>query len=122
MSRRQGALSAIAVVAVVAVATSLVAQQNPPAPAAPVPPGLPDWAYTPPPPPGSPPAPSALPTDDNAIVKIPGTDRTMTRAALRGQKEIVDWYPEERRGQTPPIVRVGRDGVRACGFCHLADG
>jgi cytochrome c553 len=119
MSRRQGALSAIAVIAV---ATSLVAQQNPPAPAAPVPPGLPDWAYTPPPPPGAPPAPSALPNDDNAVVRIPGTERTMTRVALRGQKEIPDWHPEDRRGQMPPIVRSGRDNVRACGLCHLADG
>ncbi len=71
---------------------------------------------------GSPPPPSALPADDNAVVRIPGTDKTMTRAALRGTKEIPDWYPEERRGQMPAIVKVGKEGVRACGFCHLADG
>jgi cytochrome c553 len=41
---------------------------------------------------------------------------------LRGQQEIPDWYPEDRRGQAPAIVRNGRDGVRACGLCHLADG
>ena len=115
--------STLITVAAVALTGSLVlAQQNAPAPAAPVPAGLPDWAYTPPPPPGSPPAPSALPADDNAIVRIPGTERTMTRLALRAQKEIVDWYPEDRRGQAPPIVKFGRDGVRACGLCHLADG
>jgi cytochrome c553 len=111
----------VAVAAVILSGSFVVAQQNA-APAAPVPPGLPDWAYTPPPPPGSPPPPSALPTDDNAVVRIPGTDRTMTRAALRALKEIVDWYPEDRRGQAPPIVKFGRDGVRACGLCHLADG
>jgi cytochrome c553 len=120
MSRTQGALISIA--SVVLAASVVVAQQNAPAPAAPVPLGLPDWAYTPPPPPGTPPAPSALPTDDTAIVKLPGTDKTMTRVALRGQKEIVDWHPEDRRGQAPPVVKNGREGVRACGFCHLADG
>jgi cytochrome c553 len=46
----------------------------------------------------------------------------MTRGALRGQREIPDWYPEDRQGQMPAIVRNGREGVRACGFCHLADG
>src|SRR5688500_20396223 len=111
MSRAQGALMAIA--SVVLAVSVVVAQQNAPASAAPVPPGLPDWAYTPPPPPGSPPPPSALPTDDKAVVKLPGTDRTMTREALRAQKEIVDWYPEDRQGQTPPVVTNGREDVRA---------
>lgn len=120
MSRTQSALIAIA--SVVLGTSVVVAQQSAPAPAAPVPPGLPDWAYTPPPPAGSPPPPSALPADDNAVVRITGTDKTMTRGALRGQKEIPDWYPEERQGQMPAVVRSGREGVRACGFCHLADG
>lgn len=83
--------------------------------------GLPDWAYTPPPPPGSPPV-SALPADDAAIVRLPGTDRAKTRGELRGRPVIVDWYPEDRRGEMPDIVRRGRDGVLACGLCHLADG
>ena len=119
MSRTQDAL---VVIASLVLGASVVAQQNPPAAAAPVPPGLPDWAYTPPPPPGSPPPPSALPADDNAVVRIPGREQTMTRGALRGQKEIPDWYPEDRQGQMPAVVRNGREGVRACGFCHLADG
>jgi cytochrome c553 len=63
-----------------------------------------------------------LPADDTAIVRIPGTDRTMTRGELRGQRDIPDWYPEERRGEMPAVVRSGREGVRACGLCHLADG
>jgi cytochrome c553 len=120
MSRTQGALIAIA--SLVLGASIGIAQQNAPAPTAPIPAGLPDWAYTPPPPPGSPPAPSALPADDNAVIKIPGTDKTMTRVALRGQKEIPDWYPEDRHGAAPAVVKSGREGVRACGFCHLADG
>jgi cytochrome c553 len=120
MSRTLRALVAIA--SVVLTASVVIAQQAAQAPAAPIPPGLPDWAYTPPPPAGSPPPPSALPADDNAVIKIPGTDRTMTRGALRGQKEIPDWYPEDRHGPMPAVVRNGREGVRACGFCHLADG
>jgi cytochrome c553 len=46
----------------------------------------------------------------------------MTRGELRGQKEIPDWYPDDRRGVMPAVVRSGREGVRACGLCHLADG
>lgn len=113
---RRGLVSIAAVV----LAMSGAFAQNPPAPQ--IPPGLPEWAYTPPPPKGTPPAPSALPADDGAVVRIPGNERTMTRGALRGQQEIPDWHPEDRRGQAPAIVRNGRDGVRACGLCHLADG
>ena len=120
MSRTHGVLIALASLAL---STSVVvAQQNAAAPSAPIPAGLPDWAYTPPPPAGSPPAPSALPADDNAVVRIAGTERTKTRGELRGVKEIPDWYPDDRHGQMPAIVRSGRDPVRACGFCHLADG
>jgi cytochrome c553 len=114
----------IAAVPVVLAGSLLVAQQNAPAPAAPIPPGLPDWAYTPPPPPGSPPAPTALPADDNAVIKVPGSERTMPRSALRVGRggEIPDWHPGDRRGQVPPIVRNGKEGVLPCGLCHLADG
>ena len=102
--------------------TLVVIAQNAPQSAGAVPAGLPDWAYTPPPPKGTPPPPSALPAEDDAVIRIPGTERTMTRGALRGQKEIPDWYPEDRRGEMPGVVRSGREGVRACGLCHLADG
>lgn len=119
MTRTAGSLGLAAALLGAAVA---VAEQSAPAPAAPVPAGLPDWAYTPPPPPGSPPPPSALPADDAAVVRIAGTEKTMTRGALRGTKEIPDWFPEDRHGPMPAVVRNGREGVRACGFCHLADG
>ena len=109
-------------VALMALGTAAVlAQQNAPAPAGPIPVGLPEWAYTPPPPAGSPPPATALPADDNAVVTLPGTSKTMTRGALRGVKEIPDWYPDDRVGM-PAVVKTGREGVRACGFCHLADG
>ena len=120
MTRTQ---SAVVAIVLVTLGASVVAQQQPaPAPAA-APPAvdLPEWAYTPPNPPGAPPPPSSLPTDDSVVVRIPGVDRTLTRGQLRGVKEIPDWRPEEHAG-IPDVVRFGREGVRACGFCHLADG
>jgi cytochrome c553 len=99
-----------------------VLAQNPPAAVGSAAVDLPAWAYTPPAPKGAAPPPSALPNDDDAVITIPGTTRTMTRGMLRGQKEIPDWYPDDRRGQMPAVVRSGREGVRACGLCHLADG
>ena len=122
MSRMHRVLIAIALVAF---GGSVIAQQAAPAapaaPLGPIPAGLPEWAYTPPVP-GAPPPPSALPTDDNAVVKIPGTDRTFTRGQLRALKETMDWYPDDRHGTAPNIVRVGKEGVRQCSLCHLPDG
>jgi cytochrome c553 len=120
MTWKQRALIAVALAGFGA---SVLAQQ-PAAPAAPIPAGLPEWAYTPPPPPGTPPAPSALPADDSVVLKMPGTERTLTRGQVRGVEEIPDWHPEEHRGAVPFVVKVGRfkENVRACGFCHLADG
>jgi len=118
MGRTSGGLIAIAGMILGA---AVMAQQNPPAPAGPVPPGLPDWAYTPPVP-GAPPASSALPADDNAVVKIPGTTKTFTRGELRAQKETMDWFPEDRHGTMPNVVRFGKEGTRQCTLCHLPDG
>jgi cytochrome c553 len=120
VSNRIRALTCLLILSFLLVGVGVTAQNAQP-PAVSVPADLPDWAYTPPPP-GSPPAPSALPADDDAVIRIPGTDRTMTREALRGRREIPDWYPADRRGEMPGIVRSGREGVLACGLCHLADG
>ena len=114
-------------------ASAAAQQQNAPAAA-----GVPDsleWAYTPPLPAGSPPPPTALPADDNAVMKVPGNDKTMPRSRFRGLGEIPDWWPEDHRAAMPNIVRSGREKngdagmavtatavVRPCGLCHLADG
>jgi cytochrome c553 len=118
MSRTLGALFAIALVVLGA---SVVAQQQAAAPTGPIPAGLPDWAYAPPVP-GAPPAPSALPNEDSAVVKVPGTEKTFTRGELRAAKETMDWHPEDRRGTLPNIARFGKEGVRQCTLCHLPDG
>jgi cytochrome c553 len=34
----------------------------------------------------------------------------------------MDWYPEDRRGSAPDIVRFGKQGARQCNLCHLPDG
>ena len=106
-----------------ALGTAVIAQQQA-APAEPVPADLPDWAYGPPPPPGSPPPPTALPTDDKAILRVPGSKVELTRADMRNVagKPIPEWHPEDRRGTKPDIVNLGRQGITACGLCHVADG
>ena len=121
-NHEQDAGCVIAIASVVLGASVVIAQQNPPAPAAPIPAGLPEWAYTPPPPAGSPPPPSRSAGRRQRRFSIAGTDKTMTRGALRGVKEIPDWYPGDRQRSDAAIVRDGKEGVRACGFCHLADG
>jgi len=123
MNRTQ---SAVVAVVLVALGGSVVAQQQAaPAPAAapalPVPADLPVWAYTPPIP-GAPPPSSALPADDTVVISIPGTARTFTRGQLRAAKETMDWYPEDRHGTSPDIVRFGKQGVRQCTLCHTPDG
>lgn len=116
MSKMQGALIGMATVVL---GVSVIAQQNVPTPPAPRPADYPEWAYVPSTNPG--PA-SALPTDDNAVLRIPGTTKTMKRGALRELTEVPDWYPEDRVGTVPPVVKHGRADLHACGFCHLADG
>jgi cytochrome c553 len=117
------AVGAPIAIAVVIFGASIMAQQQAaPAPTGPIPSGLPDWAYTPPPAGGPPPAVSALPADDSAVVSIPGTTKTFTRAQLRAAKETMDWYPEDRHGTMPDLVRFGKQGVRQCSLCHLPDG
>lgn len=109
----------LATMALMLLVASVAARQG--SAPAPVPPGLPEWAYTPPVP-GAPPPPTALPADDNVVVKIPGTEATFTRGQLRAQKETMDWHPGDRRGAAPDIVRFGKQGVRQCNLCHLPDG
>ncbi len=119
---------AVVAVVLVAIGGSVVAQQQAaPAPAAatapvlPVPADLPEWAYTPAVP-GAPPPPSVLPADDTVVISIPGPTKTFTRGELRAAKETMDWYPEDRHGAVPDIVRFGKQGARQCTLCHTPDG
>ena len=114
---------ALVAFALIAVSGYALAQQAP-APAGPVPPNLPEWAWgvmppAPPPQPGA--AAAQPPADDGAVLHIEGSSVGLTRTQIRGIPTIPDWHPEDH-GPIPDIVNKGRQGVRACGFCHLANG
>jgi len=93
--------------------------------AQPTPAGQPAWAYAipiqaPAPPPGTP-APPAAP-EDTTVYKLPGTDRTFTRAQIRDGFGPADWYPNDHPTM-PDIVSKGhRPDARACGLCHMPNG
>ncbi|HEV8019668.1 MAG TPA: c-type cytochrome [Candidatus Lustribacter sp.] len=75
------------------------------------------WAYPTPPPPGI--APSAA---DRALVRVPGSAKAYTPAQIENAFSAVDWFPAEHPPM-PAIVQYGnRPTVRACAFCHLANG
>ena len=77
--------------------------------------------------------------DPETLLRIPGSNVTTKASTFDrppqddGVKAVADWYPEEH-GPTPPIVKFGRklfnsdgtwdgkEGIRACGQCHLATG
>src|SRR6476659_10239598 len=109
--------------ALIAMSGYALAQQGP-APAGPVPTNLPEWAGgvlppAPPAPPGA--APAQQPADDGAVLHIEGSSVGLTRTQIRGIPTVPDWHPEDH-GPMPDVVSKGRQGVRACGFCHLPNG
>ena len=69
-----------------------------------------------PPPPGARPAP---PRDDGTLLRVPESDSAFTRTQIRNT--VVDWHPEDHPPM-PDIVAKGREGVRACAWCHLPNG
>jgi cytochrome c553 len=115
---------AVAAIAVFTIGYLVHAQQNGQTASAPIPAGLPEWAYAPPPPPapGAQPArPPQRPPDDGTLRRVPGSNVALTMTQIRGIPEIPDWHPEDH-GPMPDIVKVGKQGGFACGFCHLANG
>jgi cytochrome c553 len=89
--------------------------QTPPAPAPALifPEGLPEWAFN---------MPDAVqpPTPPVAgIVRVPGSTREYDAAAIAGNANPPDWFPEEH----PPAPRVvAGPAPNACGSCHLMSG
>ena len=91
----------------------------------------PSWAYgfvEPPPAGGTAPAAAAAPAapaaaPDPAPLRVPGSERTFTRAQANNAYGPADWFPNEH--PTPPaIVANGRQdaNVNACGLCHYVGG
>jgi len=95
---------------------SPAAAQTPPA-AAPAPlifpEGLPEWAFNIPDA-VQPPVPPIA-----GIVRVPGSAREYDAAAIAGNNNPPDWFPEEH----PPAPRVvAGPAPNACGSCHLMSG
>lgn len=83
----------------------------------------PAWAYGVAPA-GAPPAGrgAAPPADDGSAKHIEGSTEAFTLAQTRDGFNVADWFPGDHPA-APPIVMKGRaPAIRACGFCHLANG
>lgn len=81
---------------------------------------FPSWAYPvdPPPPPGAHPP---TPKDDGTLFHVPGTELALTRTQIEGLDTVPDWHPNDHPPM-PDVVRNGREGVRACAYCHQPNG
>lgn len=116
--RRVPELIAGAASRIVAIGVSLMmaraAAQTAPAPAPLVfPEGLPDWAFNVP----ATVQPTATPIA--GIVRAPGSAREYDAAAIAGNTNPPDWFPEEH---PPPPRVVAGPAPNACGSCHLMSG
>ena len=64
----------------------------------------------------------ATPADDGLPKHLEGSTQAFTLAQVRDGFNVADWYPGDHP-EAPAIVMKGRaPSVRACGFCHLANG
>lgn len=80
-----------------------------------VPPGLPDWAFNIP---DKIQPPAVRP---EGVVRASGSSREYNAAAIAGNANPPDWFPEEH-GQAPRSVKGGTGITMACGSCHLMSG
>jgi len=92
-----------------------VSAQTPSSPAGPPPP----WAYTvnPPPAPGA-----ARPAEDPAPKQLPGSQASYTVAQTRDANNPPDWHPDAHPPMPEAVAHGRKPEMRACGFCHLANG
>jgi cytochrome c553 len=82
--------------------------------------GPPDWAYGVQTPSVKPPA--GPQTSADALLHLPGTNLTFTRAQISNRFDPADWFPGDHP-QMPEIVAHGRKpDVWACALCHYPDG
>jgi cytochrome c553 len=61
------------------------------------------------------------PKDDGALFHVPDSSVAMTRTQIAGRDAVPDWHPEDHP-EMPSIVKNGREGVRACAYCHQPTG
>jgi cytochrome c553 len=79
---------------------------------------FPGWAF-PVSPPGAPG--TQAPKDDGTLRHVPDSDVALTRTQIDGPNAVPDWHPLDHPTM-PDIVAKGRDGVRACAYCHQPNG
>lgn len=81
-------------------------------------PAPPSWAFT-----INTPAPSAAPAPaDTTPRRVPGSEVSLLVAETRDPFNAPDWHPDSHPPM-PPVVKSGRKpDVRACAYCHLANG
>ena len=79
----------------------------------------PPWAFTvnPPATPGAP-----RPADDPAPKQLPGSQASYTAAQTRDANNPPDWHPEGHPPMPEAVAHGRKPEMRACGFCHLANG
>ncbi len=79
----------------------------------------PPWAYTvnPPATPGATPSPA-----DPAPKQVPGSTVSLTIAQTRDAFNPPDWHPSAHPPMPESVAHGRRPAMRACGFCHLANG
>ena len=111
-------LFACLVASTLLVASSLILRAQAPS-------GPPAWAYGVAPA-GSPAGRAAggggAPADDGSPKHLEGSTQAFTLAQVRDGFNVADWFPGDHPA-APEIVMKGRaPSVRACGFCHLANG
>ena len=84
-------------------------------------PAPPPWAYTvnPPAPPGPRPTP---PPVDPAPQSVPGSTASFTIAQTRDAYNPPDWHPAAHPPMPASVAHGRPKEMRACGFCHLANG
>jgi len=116
---RFGRSIGLVVVSAIAVLGTMLARAQGPA-------GPPAWAYGVPPAGAQPAARGAgtatSPADDGSAKHLEGSSAAFTLAQVRDGFNVTDWYPGDHP-VAPAIVMKGRaPAIRACGFCHLANG
>lgn len=79
---------------------------------------VPAWAY----PGNSSSSPAAAPRDGDALLRVPGSRATFTRAQVTDLFATPDWHPEAHPSMPDVVARGRKPAVHACGYCHLPDG
>src|SRR5579864_6576719 len=54
-------------------------------------------------------------------IQVPGSSKTFTAEEINDLSNPPDWFPDEH-STVPEIIQHSREGVAACGSCHLMSG